>query len=179
MSHFSLLHRVFICRMYVLTEVQQFWNTLWAKLNNKRPYKTNIGAIHLKLQELQKTNLRAQEMRTIQLQEGWEDVNGILHYEVLSYMVEIVCSKLTNKHYDDPFAGNFGVDKTRELIGQKYYWPSLKKDVKSYMRGYYVCLASNAVRHKLYSDLQFLPVLTHWWKDLLIDFVTGLSISTN
>ena len=45
------------------------------------------------------------------------------------------------------------------------------------MKGYNVCLASKAVRHKPYNDLQFLLVPTHCWKDLLIDFVTSLPIS--
>ena len=47
------------------------------------------------------------------------------------------------------------------------------------MRRCNVCLTSKAVRHKLYGQLQSLPVPTYRWKDLSIDFVTGLSISTD
>ena len=35
------------------------------------------------------------------------------------------------------------------------------------------------MRHKPYGDLQSLPLSIHWYKDLLINFVTGLPISTN
>ena len=47
------------------------------------------------------------------------------------------------------------------------------------MKGCNVCLALKAVRHKPYGDLQSLPVSTHCWKDLLMDFVTGLPVSTD
>ncbi len=47
------------------------------------------------------------------------------------------------------------------------------------MKGCDVCVASKAVRHKPYRDLQSLPVPTYKWKDPLIDFVTGLPILTN
>ena len=47
------------------------------------------------------------------------------------------------------------------------------------MKGCDICLASKAVRHKPYGDLQFLILPTHQLKDFLIDFVTGLLLSVN
>ena len=103
----------------------------------------------------------------------------MLQYQRLPYVLEIIRSKMINCHHNDLLAGHFGIDKTRELVGRKYYWPSLRKDVKDYVRGCDVCLASKAVRHKPYRDLQSLPIPTHRWKDLLIDFVTGLPLSAD
>ena len=82
-------------------------------------------------------------------------------------------------HHNDLLVGHFGIDKTRELVSRKYYWPSLRRDVKSYVRGCNVCPTSKSVRHKPYGDLQSLPVSTHWWKNLFMDFVTGLPLFTD
>ena len=55
----------------------------------------------------------------------------------------------------------------------------LRRDVEDYARGCDVCLALKAVRHEPYGDLQSLPIPTHHWKDLLIDFVPDLPILTD
>ncbi len=94
-------------------------------------------------------------------------------------MPEIVRTELISSYHDDPLNGHFGIDKTRELIARKYSWPTLRRDVEAYVTGCDVCLASKAVRYKPYGDLQSLPVPTHRWKDLSMDFFTGLPISTN
>ena len=134
----------------------------------------------LRLAELQESDEEAQKLRaTEELQEGWTDIDGVLHHQGLPFVPEIIRTELISRHHDDPLAGHFGIDKTRELIGRKYYWPSLRKDVEAYVKGCDVCLASKAVRHKPYGDLQALPVPTHRWKDLSMDFVTGLPVSTD
>ena len=81
---------------------------------------------------------------------------------------------MISRYYNDLLTGHFGINKIRELIGQKYYWPSLRRDVESYVRECDICLALKAVKHKPYRDLQSLPIPTHWWKDPSMDFVTGL-----
>ena len=113
------------------------------------------------------------------LPEDWEDVEGVLQYRRLPYIPEIICSKVISCHHDDSLAEHFGINKTRELVDRKYYWPSLKRDIEIYVRGYDVCLASKVIRHKPYEYLQSLPISTHQWKNLSMDFVTGLPLSVD
>ncbi len=77
----------------------------------------------------------------------------MLYHQRLSYMPEIVKTKLISRHHDDPLAGHFGIDKTRKLIARKYNWPTLRRDVETYVKGCDVCLALKAVKHKPYGDL--------------------------
>ena len=139
----------------------QFWETFWIELANKKPYKASIGGIRLKLAKLQKSDDETQKIKAKGLH-GYKDINRVLHHQGLLFVPEIIWTKLISWHHDDPLAGHFGINKIRELIGRKYYWPSLKKDIEAYVKGYNVCLALKAVKHKPYGDLQALPVLTYW-----------------
>ena len=76
----------------------------------------------LQFSELQENDKEAKLFRnSAGLPEGWEDVEGVLQFQGLPYVPEIICSKVINCHHDDLLAGHFGIDKTRELVGQKYY----------------------------------------------------------
>ena len=173
------LHQVLVCGTHVLPQLRQFWNTFQSELVDEGPYKASIGGMRLRLQELQQEDNFAQKARADGLKEGWEDSEGVLHHQGLPYVPEIIRTELISKHHDDLLAGHFGIEKTRELIARKYYWPSLRADVEAYVKGCDVCLASKAVRHKLHGDLQSLPIPTHQWKDLSMDFVTGLPVSAD
>ena len=100
----------------------------------------------------------------------------MLHHQALPYVPELIKTKLISRHYDDLLAGHFGIEKTQELIAREYYWPSLQHDVETYVKCCDICLAFKVVRHKPYGDLQLLPIPTHRWKDLSMDFGTGLPI---
>ena len=100
--------------MYVLPQLCQFWEMFQTELANKEPYKASIGKMKLRLAEFQKSDKEAQRLRvTTELKKGWEDVNGVLHYQELPFVPEIIQT---------------------ELINRKYYWPSLKKVVEALSR---------------------------------------------
>ena len=172
------LYQVFICGTHALLQLHRFWNSLQTELTNKGPYLASIGSMRLWLQELQETDSEAQELRQ-QVQKSYKKVDGVLHHQGLSFVPEAIRIELISRHHDNLLAGHFGIEKTCKLLAWKYYWPTLKHNIEAYVRGCDVCLTSKAVRHKPYGDLQSLPVPTHWWKNLSMDFVTGLPISTN
>ena len=76
-------------------------------------------------------------------------------------MLKIVKIKLINSHHNNLLAGNFGINKTQELITQKYYWSILRRNVEAYVIGCDICFALKVVKHKLYGDLQLLPVVIY------------------
>ena len=94
-------------------------------------------------------------------------------------MSKIVCSKRISRNYNDPLISHLWVNKTKELIGRKYYWPSLINDIKSYIKKCDVYWALKSAKHKPYGNFPSLPTTTHRWTDLLIDFVTWLPILTD
>ena len=142
----------------MLLQLRHFWNTFQTKLADKNPYTTSIGGMRLRLAELQESDEEAQKLRAIEeLQEGWADIDRVLHYQELPFVPKIIWTELISWHHNNPLAKHFGFDKTKELIDRKYYWLSLRKDVEAYVKGCDVYLALKAVGHKLYRDLQALP----------------------
>ncbi len=149
----SPLHQVLICGAVVLPQLCQFWDTILSELADEGAYIASIGGMRMRLPELQDDDRKAMKLRSERLPEGWEDIEHVLHYQGLPYVLKIIRSKLISRHHNDLLAGHFGIEKTRELIARKYYWPTLRRDVEAYVKGCNVCLASKAVRHKPYGDL--------------------------
>ena len=170
------LYQVLICGIYVLSQLRQFWNGLQKELAQERPYV--VGGMRLRLHKLQAKDEQAQKTRT-EHPKGWDNINSVLHYQGLPYVPKIIRTELISRHHDNLLASHFGMEKTCELIAQKYYWPMLRHDVENFIKGCDICLASKAIHHKPYGDLHSLPVPIHRWKDLSMDFITGLTILTD
>ena len=135
--------------------------------------------MRLKLQELQSEDEQAQKLRTEQPVKDWQNIEGVLHHQSLLYVPKIIWTELISRHHNNLLSDHFGIEKTQELVVQKYYWPTFCHDVNDYVKGCDICLALKTVQYKSYGDLQSLPVPTHYWKDLSMDFVTGLLILTD
>src|SRR5438045_4491516 len=81
-------------------------------------------------------------------------------------------------HHDDPLAGHFSADHTAELLHRKFYWKGLANDVREYVAGCDNCQRNKPHRHLPYGELAPLPLPTHPWKEITMDFITGLPVST-
>ena len=81
----------------------------------------------MRLLELQDDDKEAKKLRLEQvLLKGGEDIEQMLYYQDLLYIPKVIRSELISRHYNDPLAGHFGIEKTRKLIARKYYWPTLQ-----------------------------------------------------
>ncbi len=147
------LDQVFICKIAVLPQLCQFWDTVWSELADKDSYIVSIGGMRIRLPELQDDDKEAKKLRSEGLSEGWKIIEQILHYQGLPYVPKVICSELISRYYDNPLVGHFGIEKIWELIVRKYYWPTLRRDIEAYVKGYNVCLVSKTVCYKPYGDL--------------------------
>ena len=134
--------------------------------------------MRLRLVKLQKSDKKAWKIKAKSLN-GYEKLDGVLHHQRLPFVPEVIWIEIISRHYNNPLARYFGIDKTKVLVGRKYYWPSLQKDMEAYVKDCDICFSSKTVRHKSYKNLQSLRILTYCWKDLSMDIVTELLISTN
>lgn len=103
-----------------------------------------------------------------------ENIEELLHYQGILYILAIIWTKLISLLYDDSLAGHFRIEKTRELIAQNYHWKTPKYRLEIYLKGCDLFLDLKVMRQKLYRDLQSLLIVTDCGKNIFIDFVIGL-----
>ena len=87
-------------------------------------YKASIGDMKLRLVELQESDKEAQKIGAEGLNR-YEKLDGVLHYVRLLFVPEIIQTELISQHHNDLLVGHFDINKIKDLVGWKYYWPSL------------------------------------------------------
>ena len=73
--------------------------------------------------------------------------------------------------------GHFGVEKSMELLERRYYWPTLKKDVKGFVDGCGACQRGKG-KHQNTGLYMPLPVPKAPWEHISMDFIMGLPMTT-
>ena len=101
---------------------------------------------------------------------------GIVRHAEALYVPEdeAVRTALLQRYHDDALAGHFGYDRTLELIRRKYWWTHLPKDTKRYVETCDICQRVNIKRHRPYGEMVALPQPSGPWKEITMDFITGL-----
>jgi len=77
-------------------------------------------------------------------------------------------------YHNDQFAGHWGIEKTKELLERKFYWPDMATDIREYVTTCSVCQNIAVPRHKPYGKLESLPVPEWPWQEVSLDFITQL-----
>ena len=74
----------------------------------------------LRLAELQELDKKAWRIRAEGLNRC-KKLDGILYYQRLPFVPKIIQTNIISQHHDNPLVGHFGINKTKDPIGQKYY----------------------------------------------------------
>src|SRR5436189_1329003 len=104
---------------------------------------------------------------------------GLLYYKgrIVVPLQKSLIQELLYLYHDDQFSGHWGIEKTKELLERKFYWPKLAVDVREYVLTCHICQNISIPRHKPYGKLEPLPVPEGPWKEVSLDFITQLPSS--
>jgi transposase InsO family protein len=102
--------------------------------------------------------------------------DGLLRYRGRAYipLEKALRSEILRMNHDDATAGHFGFRRTFELVARKYFWQSLRADVKKYVNTCEECQRGKPRRHRPYGELVPFAVPIKPWEEITMDFITDL-----
>jgi hypothetical protein len=78
-----------------------------------------------------------------------------------------------------PTAGHSGFTKTYDRVKRSFFWDGMKQDIRNFVAECDVCQCNKGETVKSLGTLQPLPIPPAIWKDISMDFITGLPKSGN
>ena len=111
----------------------------------------------------------------------WTNVDGLLRFRDRLYVPDEpgLREEILRLLHDAPTAGHQGVTKTRKRLAESYFWQSYPKDVRRYVSTCAICQRTKARTHQPYGELASLPIPEEPWREISLDFVTQLPLSTD
>ncbi len=78
--------------------------------------------MRIRLSKLQDDDKKVKKLRLERLPKSWKDIEEVFHHQGLPYVLKVIYFELISRYYDNPLVSHFRIEKTQELIAQKYYW---------------------------------------------------------
>ena len=102
--------------------------------------------------------------------------NSLLYHLGKLCIPQVERNNIIREAHTSLIAGHFGVGKTIAHLQSYCYWPRMNESVSRFIRGCYLCATSKPSNRKLglYTPL---PVPSHPWESISMDFVGGLPMS--
>ncbi|KAD5508058.1 hypothetical protein E3N88_15761 [Mikania micrantha] len=119
------------------------------------------------------------------IQKLLQDPDSVPHYQLIDQVLlfkgrifipdnQTLRQQVLHDAHDTPAAGHGGFLKTYKRILVHFFWPHLKKDVRSYVQNCRVCQQQKYETLSPAGLLQPLPIPNRVWEDISIDFIVGL-----
>ena len=83
-------------------------------------------------------------------------------------------STVINDNHESLLGGHRGFSKTLSLIKRYFYWPSMKKDIKSEVKACRKCLEAKISNQKKLGNLNPFPPPENKWEEISMDFIFEL-----
>jgi hypothetical protein len=100
---------------------------------------------------------------------------GHLYLSKQSKLKSTVLSEL----HTTPTTGHTGLTKTYDGVKHSFFWDGMKHDIRNFVVECDVCQCNKGQTVKSGGTLQPLPIPPAIWKDISMDFITGLPKSRN
>ncbi|KAL0163661.1 hypothetical protein M9458_039414, partial [Cirrhinus mrigala] len=96
-----------------------------------------------------------------------------------TYVPALLRQRLLSLIHEDSSAGHPGILATQELVGNKFWWPSMNQQITSFVKDCVVCNQIKSQHQRPAGLLQPLPIPERPWSHLAVDFVTDLPPSNH
>ena len=102
--------------------------------------------------------------------------DGLLRYDQTRLCIPKgpLRTQILHDHHDAPIAGHQGIDRTYAALHPMVYWPRMNNDVRKYVKSCDSCQRIKASQQVPAGLLQPLPIPSHPWEQVSMDFITQL-----
>ena len=104
------------------------------------------------------------------------DRNGRLRYRERIWIpdFEPLRTELVQQTHDSTLTGHPGRDATLAILSRRFYWPGVSQYVRKFSNNCDVCGRITTWRDKRWGLLKPLPIPNRIWREISMDFITGL-----
>ncbi|KAL0157229.1 hypothetical protein M9458_048475, partial [Cirrhinus mrigala] len=97
----------------------------------------------------------------------------------LTYVPASLRQRLLTLIHENPSAGHPGIQATRELVLNKFWWPSMSQQIITFVKECVTCNQTKSQHQRPAGLLQPLPIPERPWSHLAVDFITDLPPSNH
>ncbi len=104
-------------------------------------------------------------------------VDNVLFRKKLLWVSENMHTKLLQKIHDQLSISHLNNKRTVDLVQHFYYWSDHWVTIKWYIWNYHACQRSKTSKDSINKLLHSLSISQKRWKDIIMNFITELSLS--